>query len=314
MFPAALLLLVTISVPPISWVRTYNSPANHVDEAGLLALDSQSNIYVGGFSYSAATLDDYTLLKYNQSGDLLWERHYSGKLGGDDIPSALAVDWQDNVIITGVSRGGPNWGIQTIKFDSQGTQLWQKFRLMGPAGFGASPSMALDAIGNIHICGIDGQDYLTIKYTPSGDVAWERTYDGSTHQSDAANDIALDAKGDVLVTGIVNNSDGCMTLKYDLDGRLLWERLESGDIDSMLGPARVRTDSSGNVIVFGEPETTCGLSQFRTWKYDPGGELLWIRTFTEGPCLSADPAALAIDKNDNVIVAGSAMVSAGGMR
>jgi hypothetical protein len=110
MLSAALLILVTVTVPPpISWVRTYNSPANHVDEAGLLARDSQANVYVGGFSHSAATLDDYTLLKYGPSGDLSWERHYSGELGGDDIPSALAVDSQDNVIITGVSRGGPNW-------------------------------------------------------------------------------------------------------------------------------------------------------------------------------------------------------------
>ena len=87
MIPAAMLVLATVTVPPpISWVRTYNSPANHTDEAHLLALDSQSNVYVGGFSYSAATLDDYTLLSLRRLAedefgmDALVEVHTSDEM------------------------------------------------------------------------------------------------------------------------------------------------------------------------------------------------------------------------------------------
>jgi hypothetical protein len=82
--------------------------------------------------------------------------------------------------------------------------------------------MAVDTSGNVHVTGESlGSstlyDYVTIAYDTNGDQLWLARYDGPADSSDSAGAIALDAFGNVYVTGYstgIGTGYDCTTLKY----------------------------------------------------------------------------------------------------
>lgn len=68
----------------------------------------------------------------------------------------------------------------------------------------AISDMALDPNGNVVVCGMAGNDFTTIKYSPSGGILWSRQVDGGSSSSDVALDVLVAPSGDVYVTGMLN--------------------------------------------------------------------------------------------------------------
>jgi hypothetical protein len=63
-------------------VIRYNGPASGTDRAKALAIDSAGNVYVSGYSTGSGTGYDYTTIKYNQNGNLVWLARYNGPGNG----------------------------------------------------------------------------------------------------------------------------------------------------------------------------------------------------------------------------------------
>ena len=147
------------------WAKRYNGPGDSRGEACAIAVDGSGNVYVTGDSAG-----DYATIKYNTNGILLWVQRYDGPGGGTDSPSDVAVDGSGNVYVTGGSEGPYFFAdYATIKYDTNGIQIWVKrYNGLGNNDDQAN-AIAVDKSGNVYVSGESvgsgtSYDYLTIKY------------------------------------------------------------------------------------------------------------------------------------------------------
>src|SRR4029077_13233170 len=218
------------------WIALYNG-GNGFDVAYATALDGSGNAYVTGSSVGPGTCnfycDDYATVKYDASGTQKWVARYNGPANDDDHASAIAVDASGNVYVTGASIGTiwPDYDYATIKYDASGNQLWVA-RYNGPASdFDFATAIAVDASGNVYVTGAsEGSDtgpfdYATIKYDSSGQQQWVARYNGPGNDDDEAYAIAVDASGNIYVTGYSGGSgtgNDYATIKYNSAGQEQW--------------------------------------------------------------------------------------------
>lgn len=197
------------------WVSRYDGPASGDDVAIALAIGASGNVYVTGYSGGIGTSDDYATIKYDSTGNQLWLARYDGPAHGMDRATAIALDSNENVHVTGFSTD-TSLDYATLKYDSNGNQIWVA-RYDGPAhGRDWAHSIAVDAFGRVNVTGESqgigtGFDYATIQYSPQGATNWVDRYDGPGHGDDFAYAVAVDSSGNAYVTGssfdLVTNFD-----------------------------------------------------------------------------------------------------------
>ncbi len=88
------------------WVARYDGPVSGQDLAHAIAVDAQGNVYVTGHSWGSGTPSDYATVKYDTNGNEEWVARYDGPENASDEATALAVDGDGNVYVTGTSWGG----------------------------------------------------------------------------------------------------------------------------------------------------------------------------------------------------------------
>ncbi|MFQ5868485.1 MAG: SBBP repeat-containing protein [Candidatus Zixiibacteriota bacterium] len=285
------------------------------DVANALAVDDAGNVYVTGYSYFSGYVNfDYATVKYDPDGNEVWVARYQGPVNDVDKAYALAVDGSSNVYVTGQSDGS-DWepDYTTIKYDSNGNELWVA-RYDGPYYRIGDMAYAitLDAAGNVYVTGQSYNagsafDYATVKYDPNGSELWVARYNGPEDHSDEAYALAVDAAGNVYVTGSTLGSSGWQdyaTVKYDPNGVELWVALYNGPADDRDEACALGLDAQANVYVTGYSEGSGTSNDYATVKYDPNGNELWVARYN-GPANDNDWAnALAVDGSGNVYVTG----------
>jgi hypothetical protein len=196
------------------WADTYEG------ESKAMALDSSGNVYVTGQSGGK-----YATIKYDTAGNQLWVAGFSGPLRGIGEASAIALDGSGNVYVTGTALSPRSYykSYATIKYDSQGNQLWAA-RYDGPMPSyapGEAVALALSASGNVYVTGsMQGSndwDYVTVGYDNNGNELWAALYNGPGNGYDQAVGIAVDRWSNVYVTGKSDggaSSSDYATIKY----------------------------------------------------------------------------------------------------
>lgn len=187
----------------LQWRATYAGPGSE-DRHSAIAMDMNGNSYVTGWSRIGGDYD-YVTVKYDSNGNQQWVARYSTPGGGTDVATAIAADGGGNVYVTGYGGMG-TVHYTTIKYDTDGNQLWAKeYRGSGSLGDVAT-SIGLAGDGSAYVTGYSyseggGYDFATIKYSADGVEAWVRRYNGSGNGDDYANTLAIDKEGNVYVAG-----------------------------------------------------------------------------------------------------------------
>ena len=316
------------------WVARYDGPGKGSDVVFDMALDAAGNVYVTGEADGGNSRRDYTTIKYDRNGNMLWVATYDGPGNYHDSARAIALDAAGNVYVTGYcySDNITREDYATIKYDGAGNQLWVA-RYVGPAGFpysayDAAEAIAVDAAGHVYVTGYSdggasGYDYLTIEYDAQGNEQWVARYNGTSNTRDYAHAIAVNASGHVYVSGYSQNlwtGQDYTTLKYDGGGRQLWAVSFDGGAYYNDRVRDLKLDRKGNVYVTGFRYGYRSQYDFATVKYDAAGNELWVMTY-DGPSESqggAIPApqgetdndcdyayAMTMDARGNVYVAGA---------
>ncbi len=228
----------------------------------------------------------------------------------------IVIDRTGNVYVSGtIFRGTSGFNICLLKYNSNGTQLWQKeFNGIGDEADGAL-AMALDTSGNIFVTGYSfrgptllNYEIVTIKYTPDGDSLWVRRYNSPNARDDRGFAIAIDSSGNAYVGGYINNislsnvyGQDYITIKYSPEGVQLWASIL--DLNEACIKAMV-TDTHGNVYVTGlGVGTTSTTMDYITVKYNANGNIVW-ESRMNGPEVD-EGKDIALDDSGYVYVTGS---------
>jgi len=148
-------------------------------------------------------------VKYNSTGTQLWNKTWGGV--GHDFANDITQDNETNVYITGTtySFGAGKSDIFIVKYNSTGTQLWNK--TWGQSNIDLGKDITVDNINNIYITGksvpkyesYDETDYIILKFDSIGNLL-------STIKSNRENDYAgqgiiVDSLNNLYLTGYVSN-------------------------------------------------------------------------------------------------------------
>jgi len=283
------------------------------DVATSMAVDSQGNSYVTGYSKGQGTGYDFLTLKYDTDGALVWAQRLDGGTSGDDKPAAIKVDEAGNVYVTGSSQGSTSDAdYLTVKYDQSGKLLWKR-RFNGTGnGYDTPTSMAINAKGDVFVTGFSlskgsGYDCVTIKYDADGNQQWEKTYNGPENEDDYANAIGLDSTGDCFITGYsktTKSGANYLIIKYESDGKAAWVRQFAIGQTNTAKATSLAVDLQGGVCVTGYAQGTHPTFDYVTIKYDASGRALWSQRFDGVGHGDDKPAAIMIDASGNYYVTG----------
>ncbi len=282
--------VVTIRLSPSGqelWVRRYDGPVSGVDFGTAVTTDTEGNVYVAGHSMGNDDGPDYVVLKYDSFGNLLWERRYTN--GARDVPVAIALDPDRNVLVAGWSGSENGLDYLVAKYSNDGDPLWQA-RYDGPGHWDdVLRAMVIDGAGNVYITGRswgDGVswDFGTVKYSPTGQELWVRRVNANGANPDEANGLALTPDGVVVTGWSTTVNPDIWTVSYSAAGDLLWERSWKGPADGYDRGQAVVADADGNVYVAGRCQGVLGGQDWdaATLKYNRAGTLMWARLYN-GP-------------------------------
>jgi Bacterial Ig domain len=246
-----------------------------------LAVDSSGNVYVGG-GFNLPGARELFTLKYTATGLAVWQQQTNLKAdfaaAFQDIPG-IACDPSGNpVILLRTSGTSANSEFYTVKYSSDtGKRLWE--RRLATSVDEWPNAMGVDKNGNVFVTGWARQGspdftnaFYTAKYgAANGALLWEKKYSRPS-SDDQAIALAVDAAGNVIVSGFGNNSVArdFTTLKYaGADGALMWEQIYNGPDNREDAPWDVAADGAGGALVTGYSINASGNADILTIKYVP---------------------------------------------
>src|ERR1043165_7055586 len=160
--------LLTSAAVTEAWVRRYNNPGDSFDQAFHVVRDPAGDFLVAGGTADGFGPQDLLLIKYSgANGAVLWQRRYHGPA--------------ETLITLHLERPLP---IAAAAVDNRGNLVLTAKADNPPRDW------------------VRDSDFYTAKYSGvDGALLWERRYDGPAQGDDVPIAMAVDAAGNVVVTG-----------------------------------------------------------------------------------------------------------------
>lgn len=248
---------------------------------------------------------------HSQTAQTYINKEWSKTKGDLGIYKLVASEVAPNGTIVSVTNhfNGSNTDIYMTCFDEDGNLLWDQTCLSSPTEDDYGTDITVDAAGNIYVTGTchtgTDRDYYIGKYSSSGALIWEQTYNGGFGE-DIPSQIEIAANNDIVVTG---SSIGLDTLAdfatlrlKESNGSIHWATRY--DPEKRQVGISLAFDDDGDVFVTGSAFANQFTSDIVTLKYDwaTGAELLEEKLTNPG--LGADIPNRIICDGGKVYIAG----------
>ncbi len=254
-------------------LRVFQQKESGEDLLGFTALFV---IWLGGFFFASTVV---------MGGDsigptMLFATRYDGPVGQEDKCTGIVVGHDQNVYLFGYSFGGlTDFDFAVVKADTMGKIIWSR-RYGSPLGCEDRPWSAVwDGEGVVAAGGTiadlrEGWDYQYVKFGQYGETCWVRRLEGISRGDDKAVAIALCPGGGFFLTG----SSG----KREIAEKNA-ERVDS---------------APGRILDW----------DILTCRCDDSGKAMWVRRYEGKNGGDEFASRLAVDKEGNCYVAGTASV------
>jgi len=175
---------------------------NLIDVGTDIMTDTANNVYLIGNTESFGASDySITLMKYNNSGFLLWNASWDGF--NYDYGHSFVLDSNNNSYIIGITKslGDTDGDACLIQFNSTGSLVWEK--TWGGANEDTGYGVGIDGNNNIYVTG-QTKSYGDV----SGDIFLTQYYH-----------LSIPGAFQLIHNASVNDNDGNFTLNWSLSER-----------------------------------------------------------------------------------------------
>ena len=246
----------------------------------------------------------------------IWAKIFNGPVNQQDSSVGVSLNSAGNVFVTGWSIGsGTAADIVTLRYNPEtGDTIWVN-RYNGASNLEEKVSAITSDNNAVYVTGwsIDpNRDILTIKYdAATGNRLWVKKFNGAGNGGDYGFAIAVNAAGEVYVTGRSDAGGGLgqkyTTIKYDAAGNVVagWPSVYTGPLSTTFDQAQaIKLDASGNAYVTGK-SGTAGTENFLTMKIGSNGIVAWAKKYNGTQNTEDNALALVLDNGaSNVYVGG----------
>nr|MDO8110402.1 hypothetical protein [Candidatus Sigynarchaeota archaeon] len=304
----------TIRLVLVKWdfngTRLYDTSWGTLDEDVFPAASAwcdASTVYTCGYVETEISghYDDLFLVKWNATGELLWNRTWGTEM--DDQAMASWSDGGDVVYVcvdVDTISGSRDDDMVLMKVDKDGNSIWNRTVNYSPADDHAAAAWGLGA--DVYTFGVTerswyAHDYLLVKWNSSGDIVWNRTWDCGDANEDIASCMWGDSSAIYTCGRTTSGSQSIPTIvKWDHAGNVIWAKTyPSWRITSVTS---IWGDDTGIYIAGSSYDEDRGYDIY-VYKLDRDGGDAWQRSWGT-PHPGVESASTILVSGDDLFTAG----------
>jgi hypothetical protein len=267
------------------YMSTTYANSGYPDATAYAACDSSGNLY-----FTQDIPFGRILFKMDSSGAVVWQK--SVTIGGSDAFGAITIDSSDGIYLSGYTSGTKS---ALIKLDTSGTFVWgREYTFSTPVSSGSIYGPVSMATGSGFVYQTfnatlrqslnNYPGHIIVKTSTAGTFsACTATISGSSSHGPRTTGIAVDASGNVLVTGTYDTSQR-YTFLCKVDPSLpstqpIWG-VNLGASPQTVMSGGVTVDSSSNVYLSAYAQIST-VQYAASAKYNSSGTIQWQRGWRE---------------------------------